>query len=88
MTLTNIQFELLDQLYFTMEYYALCQNLSLTGAELDAELKQLLELRLIHQLIYNEQSKEYDFCEEIDLERLHTSSYVITKQGLIIHNGR
>lgn len=88
MTLTELQFELLDQLYFTNSFDMLINHLSITEQALEQELKLLLDAGLIQQLYYDMQSNDYVIYDRPDMNLFKNSAFVISKKGLLTHNSR
>jgi hypothetical protein len=88
MTLTELQFELLNQLYFTNSFDMLINHLSITEQVLEQELKLLLGAGLIQQLYYDMQSNDYVIYDRPDMNLFKNSAFVISKKGLLTHNSR
>jgi hypothetical protein len=88
MTLTDRQYEILDQLYFTCSFHELMQQLSVNADTLESELVYLLQNNLVYQMFFDETTKDFVMQEKADLNALSAAAYVISKKGLLIHNSR
>ncbi len=88
MTLTEKQYNILDQLYFTCTFDALLELLPLSSEDLKSELIPLLRDNLVHQMLFDDVSKDFVMQELANFNAMTTSAYVISKKGLLIHNSR
>ncbi|MEO6168290.1 MAG: hypothetical protein ABIO46_11770 [Chitinophagales bacterium] len=87
-TLTESEFLVLDELYFVTSYQEILQEVRMDENSLRSTLISLLEKGFVVQLKYNESMKDFEKLEKPDLPILQHSSYVASRQGLLIHNSR
>ncbi len=88
MILTDKEYELLELLYFTHTFQALLVESTMIADDLEAELQSLLTKELVHQMFFDEHSKDYVMQDTPDRARLRDAAYVISKKGLLQHNSR
>ncbi len=83
--MSDLEFDILDQLYFVTPYAKVLEELSIPEQQLKAGLKQLLEKGFVR--CFKTVSEEA-LPHEIDWE-LHFANYyyLATKEGLLAHNG-
>jgi hypothetical protein len=86
--LTDLEFLILDEVYFVTSYSTILQNIGSGAEEFRKTLIGLLEKQLVSQMKYNNDLKDFDKLESPDLSALSESSFVATRQGLLIHNSR
>ncbi|MFY0606136.1 MAG: transporter [Cyclobacteriaceae bacterium] len=82
--MTDIEFDVLDELYFVISYGDLKDNLSMKESELKESLVTLLQKDWIKVL--SNVDDEIDKAE-VDLSgQAESYYYLITKKGLLAHN--
>jgi len=87
-SLTDLEYRILDELYFLSSFQTLSDNLNEDDAALKEKLKTLLERNLVAQMLYEESLKDYRRLDVPDLAVLEESYFVATKDGLLVHNSR
>jgi hypothetical protein len=88
MKFSALQYDILDQLYFTCTFEALVRMFSLSEKELAIQLKFLIQEGIVHQMYFDEVSKDFVMCDIINPEIFAASAFVISKKGLLLHNSR
>ncbi len=85
--MTDIEFDVLDELYFVQAFAQLKENLDISNEQLRATLQILVEKGWVKCLYLN---KDEPIAEkEIDLLNNYKEyAYLATKAGLMAHNGR
>jgi hypothetical protein len=86
--LSDLEFRLLDEVYFISSYKVLFENLDCSEDVFQQTLRSLLENKFINQLKYNDMLFDFEKLEIPDYASLEESSFVATKLGLLIHNSR
>lgn len=86
--LTENEFLILDELYFVTSYQEVLQQLSMDAEVFHKTLISLLEKGFVIQLKYNASIKDFERLEQAEHATLEISSYVASRQGLLIHNSR
>ena len=82
--MTDLEFDVLDELYFVTPYKDLVNSIDLSEKEVLKTLKQLIEKRWVKCFI--NESEEL-LPDEVDLENNYSNyHYLATKAGLIAHN--
>lgn len=83
--MTEVEFDILDELYFVASYPDLRSTISLSDAELCEGLKSLLEKGYI-KILYPDQDTEHEYKEENFGKHCQDYFYLATKAGLVVHN--
>lgn len=83
--MTEVEFDILDELYFVVSYHDLKSTLSLSDAELCEGLKQLLVKGYI-KILYPDQDTEHEFDEKRFGKHCQDYFFLATKAGLVVHN--
>lgn len=85
--MTDIEFDVLDELYFVQDFDQLRESLDISNEQLRATLQLLVEKGWAKCLYLN---KDEPIAEkEIDLINNYKQyAYLATKAGLMAHNGR
>ena len=86
--LTELEFLILDEVYFVSSYHTILKNLGCEEEQFRKTLINLLEKAWIAQLKYNEEKKDFEKLDAYEISFLEASSFVATKEGLLIHNSR
>ena len=86
--MSDLEFKVLDELYFVVSFESLMENVTASDDELLASLKSLLEKKFIHQMKFDEQRKDFVRMDVPDFSALRQSSFVASKEGLLVHNSR
>ena len=83
--MTDLQFEILDQLYFVISYEELRKQLGIESIVLNAELHRLHSIDFVR--VFESPDKTMDF-EEFDDHLLMNSYLLASKKGLKAHNSQ
>lgn len=84
--MTDLEFDVLDELYFVTSFQQLQEALEMEMNTLKSVLQTLLNKEWIK--CYLDHSEEL-LANEVDFENNYkTYSYLATKAGLLAHNGR
>ncbi|WP_242928387.1 hypothetical protein [Pontibacter vulgaris] len=83
--MTEIEFDILDELYFVASYADLRGALSLSDEELCAGLQALLAKGYI-KILYPDQDTEHEYDEVAFMKHCQQYFYLATKAGLVVHN--
>ncbi|MBK9732407.1 MAG: hypothetical protein IPO83_14220 [Chitinophagaceae bacterium] len=86
--LTENEFLLLDELYFVTSFGEVLQELAIDKDLFLSTLTGLLAKGFVIQLNYNDVIKDFEKLEKPDLAFLESSSFVASREGLLIHNSR
>jgi hypothetical protein len=88
MNLSELEYDILDECYFINSYEEIWLAVQCDKEEFKKIILSLLDRELIQQLLYNEKHNDYDKQEEYNRDMIEAAKYVITKKGLMLHNGR
>lgn len=83
--MTEIEFDILDELYFVASYPDLRSTLSLSDAEMCEGLKSLLTKGYV-KILYPDQDTEHGYNEENFGKHCQEYFYLASKAGLVVHN--
>lgn len=83
--MTEIEFDILDELYFVASYPDLRSTLSLSDAELCEGLKSLLAKGYV-KILYPDQDTEHAYNEADFSRHCQEYFYLASKAGLVVHN--
>jgi hypothetical protein len=83
--MTDVEFDILDELYFVVAYPDLRSTLSLSDDELCDGLKSLLAKGYV-KILYPDQDTEHEYQEEHFGNHCQAYFYLATKAGLVVHN--
>jgi len=83
--MTEVEFDILDELYFVASYPDLRSTLSLSDAELCDGLKSLLGKGYV-KIFYPDPDTECDYQEAAFGKHCQDYFYLATKAGLVVHN--
>ena len=86
--LTDLEFRIIDELYFVTSFSDLTYALAEGQSSLTEGLRTLLEKELITQLVFEQELKDYRKLEKPDFDTLEHSYFVASRKGLLIHNSR
>jgi hypothetical protein len=87
--LTDLEFHLLDELYFTIAFDELMSRFEIKERQTARlELERMIRQNYVSQMIYHSQRNDYEKLDSLDSRLLDTSYFVITKRGLMLHNSR
>lgn len=88
MELSALQYEILDKIYFVESFRHITEEINSPVNIIADELKNLIVKRWIQVLVYDEKAKDYVKTEIYDTDNLQDYFFLITKEGLLKHNGR
>lgn len=84
--LNDLEFRILDEAYFVSSYQTILQNVG-SGEEIfQPALMALLQRGFISQMKYNAAMNDFERLDQPESNTLKESSFVATRQGLLIHN--
>lgn len=86
--LTDLQYRILDSLYFVEPFDTIVGEAGETPAIVGAELKTLIARRLVQVMAFDEKSQDYLPTYLHDADDLRAYHYLATREGLLKHNGR
>ena len=85
--MTELEYEIIDELYFVTSYHDIGTSLMLTDEELCTSLKDLL-FRGYIKAYFPDQDTEVLFDENHFSKNCQKYYFLATKAGLIVHNSR
>ncbi len=85
MTMTDIEFDVLDELYFIQSYDYLAKTLDLDTAKLKSTIKKLLEKGWVK--CYSSPVEEIVFESGQFEQGFWNYYYLASREGLLAHNG-
>jgi hypothetical protein len=84
--LTDLEYRILDELYFISSYQTLVENLSEEKENIRQAIENMLVNGWIIQIKYEHENEKK--LEMPDFSALEQSYFVASKKGLLIHNSR
>jgi AICAR transformylase/IMP cyclohydrolase PurH len=87
-TLTSLQYEILDKIYFVESYKQILEEVHSPANIIADEIKNMIVKRWVQVLVYDENIKDYVKTEIYDTDNLQNYFFLITKEGLLKHHGR
>lgn len=88
MELTSLQYEILDKIYFVEPFNQILKEVNSPPNIIADELKNMIVKRWVQVLKYDNVLKDYVKTEIYDTDNLQDYFFLITKEGLLKHNGR
>ena len=88
MVLSELEYLILDELYFVSPYQEILERVGCDAELFKATLRGLLEKELALQMHYNPDLKDFIRPDDPGQKELEHSHFVATRQGLILHNSR
>jgi hypothetical protein len=86
MKLTEVQFAILDTLYFPEPFENVVQEVPHSRPVVLAELRELLQVRFVQALRWDDTARDYLVTPFVDYDRLAEFRFLATKTGLMAHN--
>ena len=83
--MTNIEFEIMDELYFPCSFGELVSKFTYEKQEIYDVVVSLLQKEFIVQLQFNSSTNDFEKQEQSDFHTIEKSSFVATKRGLLEH---
>lgn len=84
--MTNLEFEILDELYFVSDFEALMKSVSVDESVLKDELEALLQKGWV-KLLEKKSDNEISSLDSYN-NNYKNYNYLATKEGLLAHNSR
>ncbi|WP_339605770.1 transporter [uncultured Roseivirga sp.] len=84
--MTDMEFDVLDELYFVQPFDAILEEIELTEDELKKVLSELLNKGWVK--CYGDRQAEMPIAPKDLGNNLTSYFYLATKEGLLVHNGR
>jgi len=88
MEMTDLQFRILDCLYFVEPFPRIVEEVSEPPAVVADELKTMIHRRWVQVFIFDEQKNDYFPSPTHDVDHFERYAFLATKEGLLRHNGR
>lgn len=85
--LNDIQFSILDSLYFVEEFDTIVSESGAPEAIVADELKNLIHQQLVQVMRYDNDAGDYVKSVIYDTDDMRAYQYLATKEGLLRHNG-
>lgn len=86
--LTDLQFDILDCLYFVEPFDRIVEEVREPAAIVGAEIKEMIARKWVQPMQYDEQAGDYMPTFFHDADDMRAYHYLATKKGLMLHNGR
>lgn len=83
--MSDLEFDVLDELYFVISFDDLCKRSGYTEEEVKSALCSLLEKQFVKILVHPDE--ELINVAELDTNQIPQYYYLATKAGLKAHNG-
>ncbi len=84
--MNEVQFDILDKLYFVEPYQTLLSEISVPENILKNELKELIKKGWVQVMKFDEHLQDFVPTPFLNADDLHTCYFLATKQGLLNHN--
>ena len=84
--LSDLEMDLLDEIYFVTPFSEIIKQLKIEPEIIKQVLKKLIQIGYVHQLVYNQTSKDFEKNDVPDYIFIERHSYLASKQGLFAHN--
>lgn len=88
MELNDLQFKILDSLYFVEPFDNILEEAGAPEAYVADELKTLIDKGLVQPMEYDEKASDYVKSIFYDSDNMRAYHYLATTKGLMVHNGR
>jgi len=85
--MNEIEYEIIDELYFVTSFRDIANALYLTNQELCSNLKDLIKRGYV-KAFYPNPDTEVEFAEQQFEDNCQQYYFLATKAGLIVHNSR
>ena len=87
MMLNDIQFDILDALYFVEPFEKIKEEVDAPLPVIIDELRTMIDKGWIQVMTYNEEYSDYVRTAIFDTDNLQDYAFLATKDGLLLHNG-
>lgn len=84
----ELRASILESVYFISSFKSICEEVEKSSEQIRSVLTDLLKEKLIDQMSFDNDLKDYVVINDLDLENLETKNYVVTKLGLLKANER
>jgi len=86
-TLNDVQFQILDALYFVEPFENLLDEVEATRPVIIDELRSMIDKGWIQVMEYSQEKGDYIRTSIFDGDHFENYSFLATKEGLLKHNG-
>jgi hypothetical protein len=86
--LTDMQFRILDALYFVEPFDKILEEVGGPENLVAADLRQLIDRKWVQPMRYSDAAKDYVRSPIHDSDDLRAYHYLATREGLLVHSGR
>ncbi len=84
--MNDIQFDILDKLYFVEPYQSLLKEIHVSESILRNELKDLIKKGWVQIMKFDEQIQDFVPTPFLNVDDLQSCYFLATKEGLLKHN--
>lgn len=84
--MNDIQFEIIDKLYFVEPYSTLLKEIQVPENVLKNELKEMIKLGWVQVMQFDEKYQDYVATPFFNVDDLHSYYFLATKAGLLNHH--
>lgn len=84
--MTELEFDILDEIYFVTGYQEVREQLMVEEEALQQGFRNLLQQGYVQQLYFDESVQDYVKRNNPDLDEIAKYHYLATKEGLLAHN--
>jgi hypothetical protein len=88
MELTDLQFDILDSLYFPEPFDKVLEETGAPRPHVLADLRELIHRGLVQVMAFDETVQDYLPSQHLDPDHLEDFRFLATRKGLLAHNGR
>jgi hypothetical protein len=88
MELSDLQFAILDSLYFVEPFDKILEEAGYPENLVGAELRQMISRRWVQPMRFDKELNDFVRSNIHDVDDMRAFSYLATKEGLLRHNGR
>jgi len=85
--LTDLQFEILDAIYFVEPYQNIIDEVEQTEPIIRDELRTMIDKGWINVLRFDEEKGDYEKTRIYDTDNMQNSAYLASKDGLLKNKG-
>ncbi|MEM6803710.1 MAG: hypothetical protein AAF696_20060 [Bacteroidota bacterium] len=85
--LTELQFQILDSVYFVESFAHIVEEAMEAPAVVKDELRTLIDRGLIQVMMFDEDKGDFVRTSIYDADDIQAYSFLATKDGLMMHNG-
>ena len=85
--LTEIQFQILDSIYFVEPFARILEEVEASTAIVADELRTLIDKGWVQVMAFDVKENDYLRTLYYDTDHMEEFAYLATKEGLLKHNG-